>query len=86
VHSPGDSARKHDRIRLVGETPSPIDVPPGCRFASRCHRKLGDICDTVAPPVRQASVTHQIACHISLENLRAMRPVFAQALPEAQMS
>jgi peptide/nickel transport system ATP-binding protein len=86
VHSPDASARQQERIRLTGETPSPIDVPPGCRFASRCHRKLGDICDTVAPPVRQASATHQIACHISLENLRAMRPVFSQALPEAHTS
>jgi peptide/nickel transport system ATP-binding protein len=86
VHSPDASARQQERIRLTGETPSPIDVPPGCRFASRCHRKVGDICDTVAPPVRQASATHQIACHISLENLRAMRPVFTQALPEAHTS
>ena len=86
VHSPDASARQPERIRLTGETPSPIDVPPGCRFASRCHRKLGEICDTVAPPVRQASATHQIACHISLENLRAMRPVFEKALPEAHTS
>jgi peptide/nickel transport system ATP-binding protein len=86
VHSPDASARQQERIRLTGETPSPIDVPPGCRFASRCHRKLGDICDTVAPPVRQASATHRIACHISLENLRAMRPVFEKALPEAHTS
>ena len=86
VHSPGDSAQKHDRIRLVGETPSPVDVPPGCRFASRCHRKLGDICDTVAPPVRRASATHEIACHISLESLRAVRPVFENPLPEAHTS
>jgi peptide/nickel transport system ATP-binding protein len=86
VHSPDASAKQQERIRLTGETPSPIDVPPGCRFASRCHRKLGDICDTVAPPVRQASATHQIACHISLENLRALRPVFEKALPEVHTS
>jgi peptide/nickel transport system ATP-binding protein len=83
VHSPDASAQQHERIRLVGETPSPVDVPPGCRFASRCHRKVGDICDTVAPPVRQASATHQIACHISLEELRAVRPVFEKTLHEA---
>jgi len=79
VHSPDASVKQQERIRLTGETPSPINVPPGCRFASRCHRKIGDICDTVAPPVRQASPTHEIACHISLEELRTMRPVFQQS-------
>ncbi|GAB2899746.1 ABC transporter ATP-binding protein [Paraburkholderia jirisanensis] len=75
VHSP-DASVKQERVRLTGETPSPINVPPGCRFASRCHRKLGDICDTVVPQVREVSPTHQIACHISLDELRKVRPVF----------
>lgn len=79
VHSPDVSVKQQERIRLTGETPSPIDVPPGCRFASRCHRKISEICDTVAPPVRQASPTHEIACHISLDALRAVRPVFQQS-------
>jgi peptide/nickel transport system ATP-binding protein len=55
---------------LTGETPSPVNVPPGCRFASRCHRKVGVICDTVPPPVQRASETHEIACHIPLRELR----------------
>lgn len=58
------------RIMLTGETPSPVNVPPGCRFASRCHRKVGAICDTVPPPVQRASETHEIACHIPLRNLQ----------------
>jgi peptide/nickel transport system ATP-binding protein len=78
VHSPDASVKQQERIRLTGETPSPINLPSGCRFASRCHRKIGEICDTVAPPVRRASASHEIACHISLEELRTMRPVFQQ--------
>ena len=70
------------RITLAGETPSPVDVPSGCRFASRCHRKVGAICDTVPPPVQRMSDTHEIACHIPLEGLRA-RPATSPA-PEAQ--
>lgn len=80
VHSPDASVKQQERIHLSGETPSPIDVPPGCRFASRCHRKIGEICDTDAPPVRLASSTHEIACHIALEDLRAMRPIFQQRI------
>jgi peptide/nickel transport system ATP-binding protein len=35
----------------------------GCVFAGRCHRRVGDVCDHVAPPVRRASATHTFACH-----------------------
>ena len=28
------------RVRLVGEIPSPIDIPVQCRFASRCPRAI----------------------------------------------
>jgi peptide/nickel transport system ATP-binding protein len=86
VHSPDASVKQQERIRLTGETPSPINVPAGCRFASRCHRKIGEICDTVAPPVRQASATHEIACHISLEELCKMRPVFQQSAPGGNLA
>jgi len=65
--NPREASRR--RIMLTGETPSPVNVPPGCRFASRCHRKVGAICDTVQPPVQQASDTHEIACHIPIQDL-----------------
>jgi peptide/nickel transport system ATP-binding protein len=59
------------RVTLSGEVPSPIDVPPGCRFAARCHRKLGAVCDSVEPPLRTLSATHEILCHIPREELAA---------------
>ncbi|MDQ0472064.1 dipeptide ABC transporter ATP-binding protein [Labrys wisconsinensis] len=78
VHSPDPDAAPKARIRLAGETPSPINVPPGCRFASRCHRKLGTICDIVAPPIRSLSPTHEIACHIEPDALAGLPPAFAE--------
>ena len=62
-------------IVLEGNPPSALDPPPGCPFAGRCPRKLGDICDDEAPPLRQASGGHVIACHIPIEELSRVDPV-----------
>jgi oligopeptide/dipeptide ABC transporter ATP-binding protein len=74
-----DPTIRTSRIRLEGEIPSPLNVPPGCRFATRCPRKLGAICDTTPPPVRDAGDAHLIHCHIPLERLRQTEPVFRHA-------
>lgn len=69
VRSPDPDRRQRQRVRLAGEIPSALHVPAGCRFATRCHRKLGAICDREPPPVRKLSPTHDIACHIGIEDL-----------------
>ncbi len=74
-----DPTVKQVRIRLEGEIPSPLNPGPGCRFAGRCPRKLGPVCDSDPPPVQEASPGHLIACHIPLATLAAVPPVFAQA-------
>ncbi|WP_311044074.1 ABC transporter ATP-binding protein [Rhizobium bangladeshense] len=78
IRSPHPDEAPRERIRLSGETPSPINVPAGCRFATRCHRKVGSICDTVAPPLRRMSETHEIACHIEEDELAARPSVLAR--------
>jgi peptide/nickel transport system ATP-binding protein len=79
VRSPNPDEVPRERIRLTGETPSPINVPAGCRFATRCHRKVGSVCDSVSPPIRLMSDTHEIACHIEQEGLRAEPPIYSAA-------
>ncbi len=74
-----DPSVRTARIRLDGEIPSPLNVPPGCRFATRCPRKLGAICDTTPPPARDAGDEHLIHCHIPLDRLRQTEPVFRHA-------
>jgi oligopeptide/dipeptide ABC transporter ATP-binding protein len=54
--------RKRERLVVSGEVPSPIDPPPGCRFASRCPR-ASDLCRTVEPPLTQYDGGHLAACH-----------------------
>ena len=44
----------------------------GCKFAARCARKLGAVCDTLAPPVQQAGPGHSIRCHIPPSELAAV--------------
>ena len=57
-----DPATKKDRIILEGDVPSPIDPPPGCRFASRCFAKV-EGCDTVMPDLVEVKPDHCVACH-----------------------
>jgi peptide/nickel transport system ATP-binding protein len=70
-----EAAKGGAEIRLAGDTPSPVNLPKGCRFASRCPRKLGAICDSEPPPIRKASPSHDIACHIPLADLLKAPPV-----------
>ncbi len=64
------------RILLEGVLPSALDPPAGCPFASRCPRKLSSICDTTPPPVQRVSERHTITCHIPLDELSRVGPVF----------
>jgi oligopeptide transport system ATP-binding protein len=55
---------KRDRQAAVeGDIPSPLNMPSGCRFHTRCPI-VEEICKTQAPPLREISATHQILCHL----------------------
>ena len=61
------------RIRLEGDLPSARDLPSGCRFHTRCPRKIGAICEEEAPPWRHVSGEHYIRCHIEVDELRRLQ-------------
>jgi oligopeptide/dipeptide ABC transporter ATP-binding protein len=54
--------RRHRAPALGGEVPSPIAVPPGCRFHPRCPR-AAEICRHVDPPYVERIPGHKAACH-----------------------
>ena len=64
-------------IRLTGAVPSALDPPTGCRFHTRCPRKIGPICEQETPPCRSESEGHRVWCHIDLAELRSVEPVFS---------
>ncbi|MCK4926277.1 hypothetical protein KAS10_02825 [Candidatus Aerophobetes bacterium] len=49
-------------MTLVGEIPSPLEVPPGCNFVSRCQEKM-PICETDEPPLTKVGNDHYVWCH-----------------------
>ncbi len=51
-----------NRQRLVGEVPSPLNPPQGCRFHPRCPLAR-DICKTSVPVWREVAAGHHVACH-----------------------
>ncbi len=63
------------RLVLTGELPSPRDPPQGCPFHTRCHRKLGSVCEDTVPPDQQLAGGHRIACHIPAVELAKVEPV-----------
>ncbi len=49
-------------VETLGEPPSPIDPPTGCRFHPRCPNAT-DICRSEQPQLAETSLGHLVACH-----------------------
>ena len=63
---PDPRRERHRRsATITGEIPSPVDVPPGCRFAGRCP-KVMEVCRSESPrllPLADAP-ERLVACHL----------------------
>ncbi len=51
------------RIPIAGDPPNPINLPPGCRFASRCPL-AEERCRVDMPQLEEVAQTHRVACHL----------------------
>ncbi len=62
VPNPKASGKKNAGS-LVGEIPSPFDLPSGCRFKTRCQYAFKS-CDECEPEMKEISKGHFAACHL----------------------
>jgi oligopeptide/dipeptide ABC transporter ATP-binding protein len=79
-----DRVQERKRVILLGDVPSPIDPPSGCRFHPRCP-KAQERCVHEVPPLERKASGDLAACHFPLEpgeNLADDRPGIEQE-PEA---
>ncbi|MDD9851770.1 MAG: ABC transporter ATP-binding protein [Gammaproteobacteria bacterium] len=74
-----DTSVNKKHIVLTGELPSAVSPPSGCPFQTRCPRKIGEICETEMPPVKDMGNGHKIACHLDAETFGKMEPVITLA-------
>jgi peptide/nickel transport system ATP-binding protein len=62
-----DPGTGRERVELKGEVGDAINIPTGCRFKNRCEEYIGDVCDTVSPPLEAKSDIdddRDVACHL----------------------
>ena len=65
-----DPGRRHaPREVLPREMPSPLNLPRGCRFHTRCPMAQ-EVCLTAIPPIVQLRESHYAACHFAGQVLR----------------
>ena len=63
VPSADPKRSKKPQLEIFGEPPSPVDPPPGCRFASRCPF-VEERCRVETPLLRQIKSNQKVACHL----------------------
>lgn len=54
---------KPKKIISTGEIPSPVNIPPGCSFYSRCPKRM-EICSKKDPEIIEVAKGRSVRCHL----------------------
>ncbi len=57
---------KSQRVLLEGDVPSPVNIPSGCRFRTRCQYATQK-CTEEFPPLVEISPNHWVECHYNID-------------------
>ncbi|GAA0465545.1 dipeptide ABC transporter ATP-binding protein [Alkalibacillus silvisoli] len=63
---PDITENNKERIQLKGDVPSPLNVPSGCRFHTRCPLAT-EYCKQVDPALEEVKEDHLAACHYTAQ-------------------
>lgn len=66
VISDAEEELKPRKVISTGEIPSPVNVPSGCSFHTRCPFAM-DVCRRVDPVMVEGAPGHQVRCHLFLQ-------------------
>jgi len=58
-----DPTARRQRLILAGDVPSPMNLPAGCRFHTRCPYAF-DRCRREEPALTEVAPGHAVACHL----------------------
>ena len=61
AHVHGKTGERTRLEQIPGTVPNLLDLPPGCRFSSRCVHVI-DECRSAEPPLRLVANDHRAAC------------------------
>ena len=61
VHKIG--SKKEERLfSIEGTVPLALNLPPGCGFYERCHKRIEGVCNVYEPELVDIGNDHQVAC------------------------
>ena len=58
---------KPNKVKSQGEIPSPVNIPDGCRFNTRCPRAF-ELCYQKEPEMVEMAPDHFVRCHLCSKN------------------